>query len=120
MPRLLTLTASALAVAAIAPTAAFGADNELRGHPQMHQLNASTVQVSFVTDTKLAKGSRVVVAGYGAATKATANGRHGNDYRYVARVDIRRAMTPGAKYTVRFDLGGDETLARKVLLRKRA
>ena len=117
MPRLLTLTASALAVAAIAPTAAFGADNELRGHPQMHQVNASTVRVSFVTDTKLAKGSRVIVAGYGTATKATAHGRHGNDYRYVAHVSIRRPMEVGTKYTVRFALSGDGTVARKVLLR---
>ncbi len=117
MTRLLTLTAAALAAAAVPPTAAF-ADNELRGQPQMVSVDVATVEVKFVTDKKLArKGTRIVVRGSGTTTKVTAAGLHGRDYRYVARVKVRPDLEPGTKYTVRFVLDGEDSVERKVLLR---
>jgi hypothetical protein len=118
MSRLSTLTAAALAVAAIAPAASAAADNALHGQPQMFRVSPTTVRVNFVTDDKLGqKGTRITIADHGTATKVTANGRHGTDYRYVANIKIRRAIEVGKKYTVRLMLGDNETVVRKVLLR---
>ena len=118
MARLSTLTAAALAVAVIAPATSSAADNALHGQPQMFRVSPTTVRVNFVTDKKLdPKGTRIVIADYGTATQATAKGRHGNDYRYVANVKIHRAIEVGKKYTVRLTLGDSTTVARKVFLR---
>ena len=118
MSRLPTLTAVALAVAAIAPATSSAADNALHGQPQMFRVSPTTVRVTFVTDNTLdPKGTRIVIADYGTTTKATANGRHGNDYRYVANVKVRRAIEANKKYTVRLTLGDNTTVVRKVLLR---
>jgi endonuclease YncB( thermonuclease family) len=119
MPRLTTLTASLLAAAALAPAAALAAtgSTELRGAPQMRVVDADTVRVTFVNDDKVARG-RVVVADHGTATKIKAAGRHGDDFKYVARVELRKAMTVGQKYEVRIAVDGDETPAkRKVVLK---
>ncbi len=119
MPRLSTLTASVLAVAALAPAAALAAtgSTELRGAPQMHVVDADTVRVSFVNDDKVAKG-RVVVADHGTATRVKADGRHGDDFKYVATVKLRKAMTVGKKYEVRIAVDGDETPAKRLVVLK--
>ena len=121
MPRLSTLTASALAVAALAPAAALAAtgSTELRGAPQMHVVDADTVRVTFVNDDKVSRG-RVVVADHGTATKVKPAGRHGDDFKYVARVELRKAMTVGWKYEVRIAVDGDETPARRKVVLKSA
>ena len=49
MSRLPTLTAVALAVAAIAPATSSAADNALHGQPQMFRVSPTTVRVTFVT-----------------------------------------------------------------------
>ena len=119
MTRLTTLTASLLTAAALAPAAALAVagDTELRGAPQLRQAGANTVQVGFTNDDKV-RTARVVIAGHGTATKIKPAGRHGDDFKYVARVELRRAMTVGQKYEVRIAVDGDETPAkRKVVLK---
>jgi hypothetical protein len=113
-----TLTA-ALAAAALAPAAALAADNELRGAPQAYKVDAKTVQVQFAADEKLVSltRSRVVIADRGTATRVKADGRHGDDFRYVANVKLRRSVEVGKKYTVAISLDGGEPVKRLVLVR---
>lgn len=59
----------------------------------------------------------VAIGRHGATRKVTPNGRHGRDFKYVARVKVDRPLTVGTKYTVRFTFGDDRPVARKVLLR---
>ena len=121
MTRLTTLTASLVTAAALAPAVALAGsgDTELRGAPQLHQAGANTVQVAFTNDDKVRKG-RVVVAGHGTATKVKADGRHGDDFRYVARVKVRKAMEVGRKYEVRIAVNGDETPAERLVVLRAA
>ena len=116
LPKILT---AALAAVALAPAAALAADNELRGAPQAFKIDAKTVQVQFVADAKLAspKRSRVVIADRGTATRVKADGRHGNDFRYVASVKLRRAVEVGKKYRVMISLDGGEPIERLVLVK---
>ena len=115
MTRLSKITASALAVAALAPGPA-GA-NDLRGAPQMVRVDADTVQVKFTVDEKIARsGARVAVGNAGSTRTVRANGRHGDDYKYVARVNVSRELKVGTKYRVRITLG-DDSVVRSVLLR---
>ncbi len=113
------LIASALAVAAFTPAVASADHNALRGAPQMVRVDADTVQVKFVTDQRLARnGARIAVADAGVGRTVRAAGRHGDDFKYVARVELRKAMTVGQKYEVRISVDGDETPAkRKVVLK---
>ena len=122
MSTITKLTAAALAVAAFAPAAGFAAQdsNDLRGAPQMRVVSSKAVTVSFVTDRKIsAENPRVVVADHGTAVERAikADGKHGNDFRYVARVKVRRPMEVGKKYTVRFAIGGEQTVERLVVLK---
>jgi hypothetical protein len=83
----------------------------------MRVVDADTVRVSFVNDDKVTKG-RVVVADHGTATRIKADGRHGNDFKYVATVRLRKAMTVGQKYEVRIAVDGDETPAKRLVVLK--
>ncbi len=115
-----TLITAALAAAALtAPAAALAADNELRSHPQAFRIDARTVQVQFATDDKLKSttGSRVVIADRGTATRVKANGRHGEDFRYLATVKLRRPVEVGKKYTVMISLDGGEPIKRLVKIK---
>ena len=108
-----------LAGAALAPAAALAADNDLRGQPQAFKIDAKTVQVQFVTDDKLERpsASRVVIADRGTAIRVKADGRHGDDFRYIASVKLRRAVEVGKKYTVSISLDGGEPMKRLVLVK---
>lgn len=118
MSRITTITASVLAVAALAPAAGIAAHNALRGAPQMYRVDDQTVQVNFVTDKAVrGRAVKVAVSDAGATRKVSADGRHGSDYRYVARVKLDRELKVGTKYTVRFTIGDDAAAARKVVLR---
>lgn len=118
MSRLITLTASALAVAAFTPAVAGASHNALRGAPQMFETGADAVQVKVVTDKAIRRTDlRVAVAGSGSARSATPDGRHGNDYRYIVRVKVSRDLEIGRKYTVRIKLGDDAAQTRQVVLR---
>ena len=120
MSRIATTTASLLAVAALAPAAAIAAHNTLRGAPQMYRIDDKTVQVQFTTDKKVARNDvKVAVSDAGSTRTVTARGRHGDDFRYVARVKIKRNLTIGTNYTVRFNIDDDAAIARKVVLRTR-
>ena len=118
MSRLITLSASALAVAALTPAVAGASHNDLRGAPQMFSTGADTVQVKFVTDKALRRSeARVAIANAGSSRSVKAAGRHGNDYRYVARVRVNSDLEVGEKYTVRISIGDDAAQTRRVVLR---
>ncbi len=112
------LIASALAVAAFTPAVASADHNALRGAPQMVRVDADTVQVKFVTDQRLARnGARIAVADAGVGRTVRAAGRHGDDFKYVARVNVDQDLEVGTKYRVRIKLGGDDAVVRQVILR---
>ena len=120
MSNLKTLTTAALAVAALTPAAASAAGVELRGAPSMRLVDAKQATMSFTTDERLPRNAdgtrRIRIRFAGPNQKVTtvlARGRHGDDYRYSARVVSTSDLRVGAKYTVRF---GDEGVARKVKL----
>ena len=118
MSRLARITAAALAVTALAPAAGLASHNPLRGAPQMFRVDSQTVQVKFVTDKAVTRnGAKVAVSDAGSTRTVKADGRHGDDYRYVARVKVNRTLTVGKKYTVRLTLGDDAAAARQVVLR---
>ena len=121
MPRITKITASLLAVAALAPAGAIAADNALRGAPQMYRLDDETVQVRFGTDQKVGRNDvKVAVSDAGLTRTVKSDGRHGNDHRYVARVNVDRDLEVGSKYTVRFTIDDDASISRKVVLRTRS
>lgn len=118
MSRITTITAALLAVAALAPAAGIAAHNAVRGAPQMYRVDDRTVQVRFVTDRPVrAREVKVAVSDAGATRKVSADGRHGSDHRYVARVRVDRALRVARKYTVRLTIGDDAAAVRKVVLR---
>lgn len=120
MARITKITASALAVAALAPAGAIAAHNALRGAPQLYRVDDDTVQVKFVTDKKVGRNDvKVAVSDAGSTRTVKSNGRHGNDYRYVARVNVNRDLEVGTKYTVRFTIDDDSSISRKVVLKTR-
>ena len=116
MSNVKTLTASALALAALAPAVASAAGVELRSAPQMRLVDANHATLSFTTDEQLprkADGTRRIRIRFASdnqkVTSVVARGRHGDDYRYSARVTSTSELRVGAKYTVRF---GDENVTR--------
>ena len=120
MSRLKTLTAAALAVAAVTPVADSAADVELRSAPSMRLVDATHATLSFTTDDRLARDAngkyrlRIVFAsGKQKVSSIVARGRHGDDYRYRAQVTSTSDLRGGAKYTVRF---GDDAVTRLVKL----
>ena len=122
MSHLKTLIASALAIAAL-PTTASAAGVELRSAPSMRLVDAQTANLSFTTDERLARRAngtyriRIVFAsGKQKVSSVVARGRHGDDYKYSARVTSTSDLRVGAKYRVRF---GDEAIARLVKLHPR-
>jgi len=124
MSPLRTLTASTLAVAALAPVAAGAAVVELRGAPSMRLVDAKQANLSFTTDERLTRAAlgsyrmRIVFGGpKQKVSSIVARGRHGDDYRYTARVTSQSRLRVGAKYTVRF---GDDGSTRRVKLQPKA
>jgi hypothetical protein len=119
MSRRTILISALLAAATATPAAALAADNELRSHPQAYLVDDDTVRVQFATDQKVGRqGTRITFSDRGSTTRVTARGRHGDDFRYVAHVDLRRGVEAGRKYTVTFRLGGGEPIKRLVLVRE--
>lgn len=117
MRRVTSLIVSSLVALALAPATSSAADNSLRGQPQMFRVDAQTVEVRFTTDKRLSDGVRVAIVDHAGVRSATAAGRHGGDYKYVARIRVRHALQTGRKYAVRFTLGDDDPVVRQVLLR---
>ena len=114
MSHLRSLTAAALGAAALTAMPAGAADVELRSAPSMRLVDARHATMSFTTDERLARGAngkyRIRIVFASAKQKVSsivARGRHGDDYRYSARVTSTSDLRVGAKYTVRF--GGEGT-----------
>jgi hypothetical protein len=121
MSNIKTVTASALAVATLVPAVASAAGLELRGAPTMRSIDANHATLSFTTDDRLprnADGTRSIrirfASGKQTVSSVVARGRHGDEYRYSARVTSTSDLRVGAKYTVTFGDDGDVT--RKVKL----
>jgi hypothetical protein len=120
MSHLRTITVAALAAAALTPVAASAAGVQLRGAPSLQRVDDTHATLSFTTDDRLARDAnggyrlRIVFAGNRQkVTSIAARGRHGDDYRYSARVTSTSDLRVGAKYTVRF---GDDGTTRLVKL----
>jgi hypothetical protein len=117
----ITITASLLAAAMLAPTAALAADVELGGAPTARMTDEHHAVVRFAADRlpRTAAGkldARVVFSGE-RATRLKAVGRHGDDVVYTARVSTDRTLRPGTKYTVRIRVADQDAFVRKVTLR---
>lgn len=120
MSHLKTLTMAALAITAMTPLAASAADFELRSAPSMRLVDTKTARLSFTTDKRLTRKAdgtyriRIVFAsGKQKVSSVVSRGRHGDDYKYSARVTSTSDLRVGAKYTVRF---GDDGVTRLVKL----
>ena len=121
MSRLRKLSTTALAVTALLPASAVAAQNELRGAPQLRLTDsARQAQLQFTTDRRLSRTSsgayrlRIAFVGEQRVSNIVAVGRHGDDYRYTARVTSGRDLRVGRKYRVRFTFPGQESTTRLV------
>jgi hypothetical protein len=122
MLRKTALTASLLAAAAIAPTAANAAGLQLGGQPTMRAIDAHYAKLEFAADrlprTKSgAIDAKVRFAGGQRVGALEVAGRHGSDVRYTATVTSQSTLRPGAKYTVRVKLPGSPQVTRLVKLK---
>ena len=121
MPRLRILTASALAVAALAPAGASAADIVLHSAPQLRMTDATHAKLNFTTSRKLprkANGAfhvRIYVAGARVGTIKAA-GRHGRDFRYTGILRRTGRLEVGEKYTLRFIAAEQDPMVVKVKL----
>ena len=117
MLRKISLLASVLAVAAMAPAAAHAAGAQLGGQPTMHAIDAHHATLEFAADklprTKTgAVDARVQFAGGQRVSGLKPVGRHGYDVRYQATVTSTAPFRINAKYTVRIKLPGSPTVVR--------
>jgi hypothetical protein len=124
MHRLTTLTASALAVGALAPAAASASGVELRGAPTLRLIDRDQAKLTFATDEKLPRkrqgGYKVYVAVHGKRVgDITLSGRHGHDFRYEGVMRAARTLTVGERYTLRIRIAGQDDIVRKVKLHER-
>jgi hypothetical protein len=115
-----TLTASLLAVAALAPATAGAAGVTLGGAPTMRLVDAHHAQLHFAADA-LPRRATVRFAGGGRRVSSLARtGRHGGDAVYSARVTSKTALRAGTKYTLRIEVPGQAPIVRLVKLRDAA
>jgi hypothetical protein len=115
--RPITLTASLLAIAALAPAAA-SADVQLGGAPTLRLVDARHAELRFAADA-LPRRASARLAGGRRASSLARTGRHGHDVVYTARVTSRKDLRTGAKYTVRIEVPGQAAIVRLVKLRAR-
>jgi hypothetical protein len=118
IPRPLPLTASLLAVAALAPAVA-SADVDLAGAPTLRVLDHQRVGLQIATDHRLSKrhgaiNARISVNGRRLG-RLHGTGRHGKDYLYAGTIS-RNGLEVGEKYTVRISIPGQKTIVRQVKL----
>jgi hypothetical protein len=85
----------------------------------MRLVDVRQATLSFTTDERLARKAngtyRIRIRFASSKQKVTsvvARGRHGDDYRYTARVTSSSDLRVGAKYTVRFN----DSVTRRVKL----
>jgi hypothetical protein len=119
------LILGAVALAAIAPTAALAAGATahpaLRGSPQMRTIDAKHATLRFASDrlprTVAGKlDAKITYAGGQRVSGLKASGTHGSDIVYTARVSSTKPMRNHQKFTVRFRLGTSQAVTRKVKL----
>jgi hypothetical protein len=124
IPRTRIVTA-AVAMAAIAPTAALAAGAvshpQLKGSPQMRSIDAHHATLQFASERlpRSASGkvdAKITYAGGQRVSGLKATGTHGSDIVYGARIASTGAMRNHQKFTVRFRLGKSATVTRSVKL----
>jgi hypothetical protein len=118
------LIAAAVAVAALAPTAAFagGASSTpvLKSAPQLHAVDATHATLKFAAERlpRTAAGridAKITSTGLRIASLKV-SGRHGSDTVYTAKASSAGAMQVGSKFTVRLRLGDSRSVTRFVKL----
>jgi hypothetical protein len=108
---------TALLTAAVAVPSVAGAAVHLGGAPTLKQTDATHAKLHFASDKLPAKGVRITFAGGQKVSGLKADGTHGSDVTYVAKVTSRTAMVAGHKYTVTIKVPGQAPIVRKVKLR---
>ena len=111
------LTTSLLAAAALAPAVASAAPVDLGGQATLGQVDATPAELRFAADRlpRRAGGAvraRVRIAGQRVAAPH-ADGRHGREVVYTARVTAPGGLQAGAKYAVRIEVPGQAALVRR-------
>ena len=122
MRRLSTITASALAVAALTPAAALaGSGIELHGAPTLRLVDRDHAKLTLVTSERLPRQAdggykaRLAVSGTRVGSIHAA-GRHGRDFRYTGVFGAARTLKLGHKYTLRIRIAGQDDIVRTVKL----
>lgn len=109
-----TLTATALAAAAILPATA-SAKVDLGSAISLRTVNSHEATVRFASDA-LPRGARIVMAPGKRPGALRKVGRHGDDTRYVSTVKSKHRFRVGTRYTVRLEIPGQNDIVRKVKL----
>jgi hypothetical protein len=117
MTRPTRIAATALAVAMVAPAAAFSAAQlDLQGAATLRQIADDRARVTFAVDNRIAgkhKGAVEFAGDERAAIRP--DGRHGDDYRYRAIVESDD-LEAGKRYRVRIEARGHKAKTLKLKL----
>ena len=114
MSSITRLTATALALTALAPAAALAtgvhSNPQLGGNPQMRIVDDNHATLNFASDrlARTAAGTvdaKITFANGARVSNIKPNGTHGNDIKYTAGVSSQHALKRHQKYTVTFRLG---------------
>ncbi len=118
------LVTAALAVMALAPTAALAAKADstpvLKSSPQMKIVDTTHATLKFASErlprTSAGKLDAKITSAGLTVTSLKATGKHGSDTVYTARVASTTAMVKHQKYSLRFRLGASPSVTRLVKL----
>ena len=125
MSSITRLTATALALTALAPAAALAtgvhSNPQLGGNPQMRVVDDHHATLNFASDRlpRTAAGkvdAKIVFVNGARVTDIKPVGTHGYDIRYTARVSSQSPLKLHQKYTVKFRLGDAKSVSRFVKL----
>jgi hypothetical protein len=109
-----SLTAGALAAAALLPATA-SAKADLGSAISLRVVDSRHATVSFASDP-LPAGARIMMAPGKTSGTLRAVGKHGEDTRYASKVASKSRFRVGVRYTVRLEIPGQQTIVRKVKL----
>ena len=116
-----TLTAAALAAAALLPATA-GANVDLGGAISMRLVDSHRATVEFASDPLPVKAdgktvdARIVMAPGKRPGALHKVGMHGPDTRYSSTVKSKNRFRVGVRYTVRLEIAGQKDIVRQIKL----
>ena len=125
MTSITRLTATALALTALAPAAALAtgvhSNPQLGGNPQMRLIDNHHATLNFASDRlpRTAAGkvdAKITFVNGDRVTDIKPVGTHGTDIKYTAKVSSKSALKLHQKYTVKFRLGDSKPVQRLVKL----